>query len=326
MGKLVSVSRIVTQYVSLWVILGSLAAFFYPAVFKQFSQSIAYLLGMIMLGMGLTLTPADFKLVMGRPRDIFYGIMLRYLIMPITAWCVAKIIGLPPELAAGLILVGCCPSGTASNVMTFIAKGDTALAVSVSSLNTLLAPILTPAIFLLLGGDILPVNASALFMDIVKIVIVPIILGVSLRMAAAKYVVAIQPLIPAISVLLIVLTIGVVVALNGDKISSVAFIALLAVIMHNLLGLGLGYGVSRTLGVSEIKARAIAFEVGVENSGLAVALALAHLDPIAAIPGAIFSVWHNLSGSALATYWVKKDLSRRRESCEERQGDVRPMS
>lgn len=310
MDKLVRTSRIITQYVSLWVLFGSVAAFFNPTVFTPFSKYITYLLAMIMLGMGLTLTPVDFKLVMKKPRDIFYGIALRYLIMPVTAWCVAKLIDLPPELAAGLILVGCCPSGTASNVMTFIARGDTALSVSVSSLNTLLAPILTPAIFLLLGGDNLPVNASVLFIDIIKIVILPILLGILLRMTASKSVTSIQPLIPAVSVILIVITIGVVVAVNANKLSTVAFIALWAVVMHNIIGLGLGYGLSRTLGMSETKARAIAFEVGVENSGLAVALALAHLDPIAAIPGAIFSVWHNLSGSVLATYWVKKDRER----------------
>lgn len=314
MAMLVSLSRIITQYVSLWVILGSLAAFFKPTVFTPLSHYITYLLAMIMLGMGLTLTPIDFKLVMRKPRDIFYGISLRYLIMPLTAWCVAKIIGLPPELAVGLILVGCCPSGTASNVMTFIARGDTALSVSVSSINTLLAPVLTPAIFLMLVGDNLLVNAAGLFMDIIKIVIMPIIFGILLRMAASNYVTPIQPLIPAVSVILIVLTIGVVVALNAAKLTTVAFIALWAVIVHNALGLGLGYGAARVLGMSEIKSRAIAFEVGVENSGLAVALALAHLDPVAAIPGAIFSIWHNLSGSVLATYWVKKDLAKSGDS------------
>lgn len=307
MGKLASITQYITKYVSLWVIAGAVAAIAQPASFKPLAQDIPYLLAMIMLGMGLTMTPAEFKLVMKRPKDIFYGVALRYLIMPVVAWGVAKLLALPPELAAGLILVGCCPSGTASNVMTFIARGDTALSVSVSSLNTLLAPILTPAIFLILGGMIIPVNSAALFIDIFKIIVIPILLGVSLRLVAGRYVTYIQPVIPAVSVVLIVITIGVVVALNAAKISTVAFIALLAVMLHNLIGLGLGYGASHGLGMSEPKARAIAFEIGIENSGLAAALALAHLDPVAAIPGAIFSVWHNLSGSALATYWVKKD-------------------
>ncbi|WP_371373170.1 bile acid:sodium symporter family protein [Sporomusa aerivorans] len=307
MGKLAKNSQYITRYVSLWVILGAITAFLYPPAFKPFAKDIPYLLAMIMLGMGLTMTPAEFQLVLKRPKDIFYGIALRYLIMPAVAWGVAKALALPPELAAGLILVGCCPSGTASNVMTFIARGDTALSVSVSSLNTLLAPILTPALFLLLGGLIIPVNSAALFSDIVKIIVVPILLGISLRVLANKYVTYIQPVIPAVSVALIVITIGVVVALNAAKLSAVAMIALLAVILHNLIGLGLGYGAAHTLGMSEPKARAIAFEIGIENSGLAAALAIAHLDPVAAIPGAIFSVWHNLSGSALAAYWVKKD-------------------
>ncbi|MBP2634632.1 MAG: Bile acid:sodium symporter [Firmicutes bacterium] len=304
-------AKYITEYVSLWVLLGSSIAFLYPSAFKPFSKEIPLLLSVIMLGMGLTMTPDDFKLVMKRPKDIFYGVALRYLIMPIAGWCVAKAFVLPPELAAGLILVGCSPSGTASNVLTFIAKGDTALSVSVSSINTLLAPILTPAIFLILGGTILPLNSSALFLDILKIVVIPIVLGVSLRVVASRYVTYIQPIIPAVSVVMIVITIGIVVALNAAKLATVAFIALLAVMAHNALGLSLGYGAARALGLTEPRARAIAFEIGVENSGLAAALALAHLDPLAAIPGAIFSVWHNLSGSMIAAYWAKKDLKNR---------------
>ena len=309
MAKLARNLQFITKYVSLWVILGSAAAFYYPEALKPLGKNIPYLLAMIMLGMGLTMKPGDFALVLKRPKDIFYGIGLRYMIMPAVGWGVAKVLSLPPELAAGLILVGCCPSGTACNVMTYIGKGDTALSISVSSLNTLLAPILTPAIFLLLGGAIIPVDAAALLLDIVKIIVVPLIIGLLLRVSARKFVESIQPAVPAISVILIVTTIGVVVALNSAKLGSVALIALLAVVLHNLIGLGLGYGASRSLGMAEPKSRAIGFEIGLENSGLAVALAVAHLDPIAAIPGAIFSVWQNLSGSILAAYWVRKDLS-----------------
>ncbi|MBP2652670.1 MAG: Bile acid:sodium symporter [Firmicutes bacterium] len=312
--------EIITKYVSVWVVIGAGVAFFYPPMFTSLSKEIPYLLALIMLGMGLTMTFDEFRLVINRPKDIFYGVVLRYLIMPSVAWLISVILALPPELAAGLILVGCCPSGTASNVLTFIARGDTALSVSVSSLNTLLAPLLTPLIFLFFAGAVIPVDVTGLLLDIIKIIVVPIILGVSFRMVAGKYVNKLQPAIPAISVILVVVTISVVVAVNAAKISAVAVIAIAAVILHNLIGLGLGYSASRFIGMSEPKSRALTFEIGVENSGLAVALALAHLDPVAAIPGAIFSVWHNLSGSALATFWVKKDMRNLTEVIKEQLG------
>lgn len=264
-----------------------------------------------MLGMGLTMTAADFKLVLSRPKDVCYGVLLRYLIMPGVAWAVTKILALDPALAAGVLLVGCCPSGTASNVMTFIAKGDTALSITVSSINTLLSPLLTPFLFLLLSGAMIPVDAAALLLDIFKIVVVPILAGMMIRFWANRWVEQLQPVIPAISVLAIVVTVSAVVALNAAKIAGVAVIALLAVGLHNLFGLLLGYWSSLSLGMSETKARAISFEIGMENSGLAVALALVHLDPLAAVPGAIFSVWHNFSGSLLASYWVRKSQNKK---------------
>lgn len=306
MAKLVRIASFITGAVSLWVMLGAVIAFFQPQLIKPLGKYIPYLLGIIMLGMGLTMTTADFKLVLSRPKDVCYGVLLRYLIMPGVAWGVTKVLALDPSLAAGVLLVGCCPSGTASNVMTFIAKGDTALSITVSSINTLLSPLLTPLLFLMLGGAVIPVDTTALLWDIVKIVVVPILAGMLIRFWANRWVSKLQPVIPALSVIAIVITVSAVVALNAAKIAGVAAMALVAVVLHNLSGLMLGYWSSTLLGMSESKARAISYEIGMENSGLAVALALVHLDPIAAIPGAIFSVWHNFSGSLLASYWVRK--------------------
>ena len=301
------ICRGITRFFPLWVILFAAFAFFVPMPFMGLGSWITYLLGLIMLGMGLTMTANDFKLVFTRPKDVIFGVVIRYCIMPFVAYGVGKVLGLSPMLAAGLILVGCCPSGTASNVMTFIAKGDTALSVTISSINTMLAPILTPFIFLFLAGTMIPINASALLFDILKVVILPIILGIIIRAAASKSVDKISNIVPVISVVSIIAIITIVVALNAEKLSTVAGIAFLAVVLHNGLGLGLGYGASRTLGrMSHHKSKAVAFEIGMENSGLAVALAIAHLDPMAAIPGAIFSVWHNLTGSLLAGYWGSK--------------------
>ncbi len=308
MALIERLAKIITQYFPLWVIIFAAAAFFQPDPFKPLGIYIPYLLGIIMLGMGLTMSLHDFKLVLTRPKDVLFGILLRYLIMPTVAFGVAKLLNLPPALAAGLILVGACPSGTASNVMTFIAKGDTALSVTVSSFNTILAPVLTPFIFLYLAGTMIPIQAGALLVDILKIVLLPVFAGILLRMLASTFVDAFSKAIPAVSVIAIIMIIAAVVALNAAKLVTVAGIAFLAVILHNAIGLFLGYGASRGIGMSEGKARAISFEIGMENSGLAVALAMAHLDPMAAIPGAIFSVWHNFSGSLLAGFWSNRKL------------------
>lgn len=308
MALIERLAKIITQYFPLWVIIFAAAAFFQPDPFKPLGIYIPYLLGIIMLGMGLTMSLHDFKLVLTRPKDVLFGILLRYLIMPTVAFGVAKLLNLPPALAAGLILVGACPSGTASNVMTFIAKGDTALSVTVSSFNTILAPVLTPFIFLYLAGTMIPIQAGALLVDILKIVLLPVFAGIMLRMLASSFVDAFSKAIPAVSVIAIIMIIAAVVALNAAKLVTVAGIAFLAVILHNAIGLFLGYGASRSVGMSEGKARAISFEIGMENSGLAVALAMAHLDPMAAIPGAIFSVWHNFSGSLLAGFWSNRKL------------------
>jgi len=307
MEKIEKTAKIITALFPVWVVLFATIAFFNPDPFKPFVTYVPYLLGLIMLGMGLTMTLEDFKLVLTRPKDVLYGVILRYLIMPSVAFLIAKLLELPPSLAAGLILVGACPSGTASNVMTFIAKGDTALSVTISSVNTLLAPILTPFIFLYLAGTLLPINADALLVDILKIVLFPIVLGIIIRIFASKFVNRIIEMIPVVSVFSIIAIITIVVALSAAKLATVALIAFIAVALHNALGLGLGYGASRTVGMSHKKSKAVSFEIGMENSGLAVALAIAHLDPIAAIPGVIFSVWHNFTGSLLAGYWGSKD-------------------
>ena len=305
------IAFLITKGFTLWIVLIAAVAFFVPAPFAGLGKFVPYLLGVVMLGMGLTMTPNDFKLVLTRPKDVLIGVVARCVIMPGVAFCVAHVFGLPPYLAAGLILVGCCPSGTASNVMTFIAKGDTALSVTVASLVTILAPVLTPFTFLLLAGTFIEVNATALLLDILIIVLLPISLGTLIRYFFAKQVDKVREAIPAVSVIAIVLIVGAVVSsavLNSDRgaLASVAVIACLAVVTHNSLGLFLGFWSAKAFKMPTYKAKAICFEIGMENSGLAVTLALAHLEPMAAIPGVIFSVWHNFSGSLLASYWANK--------------------
>lgn len=296
-------AALICKYMTVWVILTSVVAFMNPAPFKGVGPYISYLLGVIMLGMGLTMSLDDFRLVLTRPKDVFYGVFFRYLIMPLAGFFVAKLLGLPPALAAGMVLLGAAPSGTGSNVMTYIAKGDTALSITVSSVNTVLAPVLTPYIFLLLAGSMIPIDVTVLLVDIVKIVLVPVTAGVALHMAAPKLVDKIIKIVPAVSVVFIITILSSVVALNAAKMATVALVLCLAVALQNLFGLTLGYYSAKSVGMSPKKSRAITFEIGMENSGLAVALALAHLDPMAALPAAVGAVWQYMSGSVLASYW-----------------------
>ncbi len=305
--KLGNIVKFITKYFSLWIILGVVAAFYQPEPFKPLAKYVPYCIMAVMLSMGLTVSLNDFKLVFSRPKDVFWGIVLRYMIMPFIALALTKVLDLPPVLAAGLILVGCCPSGVASNVMTFLAKGDTALSITVSTINTLIAPFITPFMFALLVGSIVPVDANAILFDILKIVLVPVVLGAVIRGVASDFVDKIMPIIPIVSVVAIFVTTSSGFALSANKLADVAIIAVLAVVLHNSLGLATGYWAARGVGMPPYKGKALCFEIGMENGGLAMALALAHLAPLAFIPAAIFNLVHNLTGPMLASYWREKE-------------------
>ena len=317
MKYLEKLAQFICRNMTLWVVVFSAIAFFYPAPFKPVGKYISYLLGIIMLGMGLTMSLEDFRLVLTRPKDVFYGVFFRYLIMPLVGFGVAKMLGLPPALAAGMVLLGAAPSGTGSNVMTYIAKGDTALSITVSSVNTILAPVLTTYIFAFLAGAMIPIDIAALLIDIVKIVLVPVAAGVMLHMVAPALVEKLTKVVPAVSVIFIIAIIASVVALNATKLATMAMILFVAVMIHNIAGLLLGYYAGRTVGMSKKKSRAITFEIGMENSGLAVALALAHLDPLAALPAAVMTVWEYIAGSLLASYWGRKPVDEEMVSTSE---------
>ena len=202
-----------------------------------------------------------------------------------------------------MILVGCCPSGVASNVMTFLAKGDVALSVTVSSVNTLLAPLITPFMFTLLAGSIIEIDTWGILKDILKIVLIPVGLGITIRYFFSSFVDKITPIIPIVSLIAIFVTTSSGFALSADSFASVAWIAFVAVVLHNLTGLSVGYLAARAVGMPNYKAKAISFEIGMENGGLAMALAIAHLAPLAFIPAAIFNLVHNITGPAVATFW-----------------------
>lgn len=288
------------------ILLGAIVALFFS---KAISGTInpkwtPTLLGVVMFGMGLTLRGRDFALVLSRPTDVLIGVAAQFFLMPALAWGLSKALSLPPELALGVILVGTCPGGTASNVIAYLAKGDVALSVTMTSCSTLLAPILTPLLTLLLAGKSVDVPAVAMFLSIAKIVLLPIGIGVLINEFLPRLAQRVHDLMPAFSTLaILVIVMGVVVA-SAQKILDNLGLILVAVVLHNLLGLAFGYGAARLLRLDARKCRTIAIEVGMQNSGLAVSLAQTHFEayPLATVPGALFSVWHNLSGALFAAF------------------------
>lgn len=267
---------------------------------------LTFLLGVVMFGMGTTLSVKDFVLVFKRPRDVFLGAVAQFFIMPFLAFTLANIFQLDPALTAGVILVGTCPGGTSSNVITFMSKGDVALSVTMTSVSTVLSPILTPAITYLLIGTKIAFDPVGMFLSIVQIVIVPICLGVAVKTFLPKLAAAATDYTPAISSIAISLIIAGVIGASKNAIVANFGIILLVVILHNCLGYALGFAVARFTGLSWKKAVALSIEVGMQNSGLAVGLAKAHFAamPAATVPGAIFSAWHNISGAMLAWLYV----------------------
>lgn len=301
------VAELATRFFMLWVLLAVGAALVWPAAFAWFQRYIVLGLAVIMFGMGITLTVNDFKRVGEKPYAIVVGVFAQYAIMPFWGATVAKMLALPAPLAAGVILVGACPGGTASNVMTYLAKGDVALSVALTSISTLVSVMATPYLMKLLAGAYGPVNAPELLWSIVQVILIPIAVGLAARRLLGKRVEECNALMPIISVVFIVIIVACVVALSKDKLLQSGPQTFLAVALHNGGGLAFGYGLARLAGLDAIRARTISIEVGMQNSGLGVALARKHFtDVLVALPSAVFSVWHNITGPAMATYWSRK--------------------
>ena len=313
MGTLSKISNIASSYFAVWVIVASVIAFFVPAI-GGLTSYVSLLLGLVMFGMGLTLTGPDFVRVFKRPQYVGIGVLAQFTVMPLLAFLLAVALNLPSGLAAGVILLGCCPGGTASNVMTYLAKGDVPLSVSMTTVSTVLAPLLTPLLMLILAGSWLPVDALGLFWSIVQVVLIPVLLGVLVNTFLGGVVRRITSVVPLIAVVAIIVIVMAVVAASRDNILTVGPLILAIVVAHNLSGLLLGYGVGRVLNVNLSGRRAMSIEVGMQNSGLAAGLAATFFGPLAALPGAIFSIWHNISGPLLATYWSRKPVAVNEES------------
>ena len=270
---------------------------------------INYLLMLVMFGMGLTLRPEDFVIVFKQPKNIVTGCLAQFTIMPLLAFGLGRAFGLEEGLLAGVILVGTCPGGTASNVMTYLSGGDVPLSVGMTSVNTLLSPVLTPAITYLLLRTTVRVDAAGMFFSIIRVVIVPILLGLIINRIAGEHKERVSDLLPLISVTAITLIVAAVVSHNSERIFQTGAVVFIVVILHNILGYAAGFLLGLTLKLPAAKKKALAIEIGMQNSGLASSLAGSAFPDLAmaTVPGALFSVWHNISGALLANVLRRMD-------------------
>ncbi|MCU6714154.1 bile acid:sodium symporter family protein [Megasphaera butyrica] len=292
---------------ALFVLLIGVVGAVRPQTLTWVGPYVGWLLGVVMFGMGMTLTFQDFKRVLQRPWEVLLGVVAQFLIMPLAAWFLVWLFALPPELAIGVVLVGTCPGGTASNVISYLAKGDVALSVSMTMATTLLAPVVTPTLTWLLAGSWIEVSFTAMMISIAQMVLLPLLLGLTAHHFFERTVEKILPVMPVVSVVTIVLLVGGVVALGAESLLDVGLLMAAIVVLHNAFGLVLGYGMARLFRLDSKKARTVSIEVGMQNSGMAASLAVLYFSPAAAIPGAIFSVWHNISGSIVANYFARRD-------------------
>ena len=297
------VSELIGKYMA-WIVLviAALALFLPGTCLWIQTKWVNYLLMVVMFGMGLTMKLSDFAVVFSRPRDVLIGCTAQFVVMPLLAFALGKIFGLGDELLVGVVLVGTCPGGTSSNVITYLSKGDTALSVGMTSINTMLAPFLTPALTWLYLRTSVSVDLKAMFLSIIQVVVVPIGLGLLINRLFGKQTRKITDVLPLISVTAICLIVAAVVSHNSEKILSTGLVIFAVVILHNLLGYLCGYLVGVLFRMDLPRKKAVAIEIGMQNSGLATTLAGSAFPNLsmATVPGAIFSVWHNISGAILA--------------------------
>lgn len=304
------ICQLISKYMGVLVLLSAVIGLVFPDLFSHIKPKVINpLLGVIMFGMGLTLKFDDFKVVFSRPRDVIVGCLAQFTIMPLLAWVLARIFGLDQALTVGVILVGCCPGGTASNVITYLAKGDLALSVGMTGVSTLLAPILTPLLVLLLAGQSVDVDVVAMFLSILWVVILPIVAGLIVKRLCPTQTEKATAYLPALSSVTICFIVLIIIAANAHKLLTGGLLIILVVVLHNVCGLALGYLIGSVLKLAPAKRKAISIEVGMQNSGLASSLATLHFAayPMATIPGALFSVWHNISGAIVARYFSKHE-------------------
>ena len=311
MRKIRSLSAFIGQTFALWAIVFALTGFMLPQPFVPLKGTIPYALGVIMFGMGLTLRARDFEEIVRRPAQVLLGVVAQFLIMPLLAVALVHVFALDPMVALGVILVGCCPGGTASNIMTYLARGDVALSVTITSCSTLLSPLLTPLLLQLYAHTSVNIEAGKMMVSIMETVLLPIIAGTVVNRLFDRHLQLLRDALPLISVVGIVLIIAIVVTLSKATIAASGLIIFGVVILHNLLGYAMGLAAARIVGMDSAQRRAIMIEVGMQNSGLGATLGTKYFSAETALPSAIFSVWHNVSGALVANvcaWWDRKQV------------------
>ena len=317
MEKISRISDKITQNIGLIIVIFSVVAYFVPDYFSWMTNYTTIFLALAMFGMGTSIDSDSFKEILKNPKDVFIGSLAQFTIMPLIAWVLAIAFNVNKDIALGIILVGSCPGGTASNVITHIAGGNVSMSVSMTILSTLLAPIVTPFLVYLLAGRWVEVSIFAMFKSVVTVILIPVLMGIFAKKLSPEKMEKSKSIFPLISSLAIILIISGIIGSNSEKIAKSGLIVLLIVMIHNALGLLLGLGVARIFKMDYDKQTALSIEVGMQNSGLAIQLATANfaLNPLATLPGAIFSIWHNISGSIFASIRRKdvKNLAFARE-------------
>ena len=300
--------KLISDYMGVLVLAAAVVALVVPGAFSGIKPTVINpLLGVIMFGMGMALRLEDFKIVFSRPKDVIIGCVAQFTIMPLLAVALSQVFALDEALAVGVVLVGCCPGGTASNVITYLAKGDLALSVGMTATSTVLAPVMTPLLVWLLAGKSVDVDVAGMLLSILWVVILPIVAGLIVKGLWSKFTERTTAYLPAVSSLAIAFIVLIVISANAQKLLMGGMVIILVVVLHNLCGLSLGWLIGRLLRLPDAKRRAISIEVGMQNSGLASSLATLHFAayPMATIPGALFSVWHNISGAIVARLYAR---------------------
>ena len=307
------------KYMAFIVLAVAALALFVPSSSLWINTSwVNYLLMIVMFGMGLTMKPSDFALVFKRPKDILLGCAAQFVIMPLLAFGLSRLFQLDTALTAGVVLVGTCPGGTSSNVITYLSKGDVPLSIGMTSVNTLLAPLLTPALTYLFLQTTVNVNVWSMFLSIIQVILLPIVVGFVINRFLGKYTEKAVKVLPMVSTIAICMIVATVVSHNAEKIYTCGALVLVVVILHNLLGYLCGFGLGKLLRLKPSKVKALSIEIGMQNSGLATSLASSSFSQLAmaTVPGAIFSVWHNISGAILAGIYRRWDKTGSKQNAE----------
>lgn len=297
------IADIFTRAMVLWVLAAAVMGYYVPGALVMFAPFTEWFFALTMFGIGAALSVKDFEPVLKKPHTVLLGTLAQFSIMPLLGFLLAKALGLPPELAAGMVLAGAVPGAMASNVISYLARADVAYSVALTSTSTLLSPVLTPVLIYIFARSFIPIDPAAILLSILKMVIVPLFLGMAVKKTLSNRMEGVLKIFPAISALFIAFICGLVVALNRDYLKGITVLIFAAVFLHNFFGLILGYGAGKLFGFDIKRKRTLAFEVGMQNAGLGAVLALKHFSVQTAVPNALFATWCIITASVLAEVW-----------------------